>query len=95
MLWCVVPCIKTGFYLAAPFPKFQVINLRQTRSNIFYFRSIRYPFLLFNHKNCVSLAVFMLETLKLSKTLKSSRDNFNVKYRNGKFTVFMLDVKVV
>ena len=26
------------------------------------------------------LAVFMLETLKLSKTLKSSRDEFNVKY---------------
>ena len=24
------------------------------------------------------MAVFMLETLKLSKTLKSSRDNFNV-----------------
>ena len=26
----------------------------------------------------VVLAVFMLETLKLSKTLKPSRDNFNV-----------------
>ena len=26
------------------------------------------------------MAVFMLETLKLSKTLKSSRDEFNVKY---------------
>ena len=26
----------------------------------------------------VTMAVFMLETLKLSKTLKSSRDNFNV-----------------
>ena len=35
----------------------------------------------------------MLETLKLSKTLKSSRDNFNVKYKNG-ITVFILDVKV-
>ena len=31
-----------------------------------------------------TLAVFMLETLKLSKTLKSSRDDFNVKYKNGK-----------
>ena len=31
-----------------------------------------------------SLAVFMLETLKLSNTLKSSRDDFNVKYKNGK-----------
>ena len=30
------------------------------------------------------MAVFMLETLKLSKTLKSSRDDFNVKYKNGK-----------
>ena len=42
-------------------------------------------------KHCVnqvskalSMAVFMLETLKLSKTLKSSRDDFNVKYKNGK-----------
>ena len=26
----------------------------------------------------------MLETLKLFKTLKSSRDDFNVKYKNGK-----------
>ena len=26
----------------------------------------------------------MLGTLKLSKTLKSSRDDFNVKYKNGK-----------
>ena len=26
----------------------------------------------------ITLAVFMLETLKLSKTLKSSRDDFNV-----------------
>ena len=30
------------------------------------------------------LAVFMLETLKLSKTLKSSRDDLNDKYKNGK-----------
>ena len=29
------------------------------------------------------LAVFMLEMLTLSKTLKSSRDDFNVKYKNG------------
>ena len=30
------------------------------------------------------MAVFILETLKLFKTLKSSRDDFNVKYKNGK-----------
>ena len=36
------------------------------------------------------MAVFMPETLKLSKTLKSSREDFNVKYN----TVFILDVKV-
>ena len=38
----------------------------------------------------VLLAVFMLETLKLS------RDDFNVKYKNGNlpfFTVFILDHK--
>ena len=31
------------------------------------------------------MAVFMLETLKLSKTLKPSRDDFNVKYKNGNY----------
>ena len=30
------------------------------------------------HLKCVAMAVFMLETLRLSKTLKSSRDDFNV-----------------
>ena len=41
------------------------------------------------------MAVFMLETFKLSKTLKSSLDDFNVKHKNGKFTVSILDVKIV
>ena len=39
----------------------------------------------------ISLDAFMLETLKLPKTLKSSRDDFNVKNKNG----IILDVKVL
>ena len=36
------------------------------------------------------MAVFMLETLKLSKTLKPSRDDFNVKYKNLPFLYLAL-----
>ena len=34
------------------------------------------------------MAVFVLETLKLSKTLKSSRNDLNVKHKNGNYRFY-------